>query len=225
MKKAPVAIGIVVALAAFAAADFYLNNLGRDLNFDSQGAAPVQATQPSTPTVIPSAFKVGDTVQGFKVMSQVMTSQVFDKVDLGNVKNILVVKTQLEKVSPPVPVATEAAPVEVGATPAETPPAAQAPAPEPFALYEIVGPRDQGALTYLAVKLQFVAQINVTTETINEDSKYGDNDFFYNDQNLQSTAFLVTQIGDNLYGFQYNKNSPETYESVKSMIQQLTPKR
>jgi hypothetical protein len=223
MRKAQIAIGIVVALAAFAAADFYLNNLGRNLNFDSQGLEPVSTVQPSTPEVIPSAFKIGDAVQGFKVMSQVMTSQVFDKVDLGSVKNIRVVKTQMEKVSAPVPVATEASPVEVEEKPAETP-VAEVSRPEPLTLYEIVGPKGQGALTYLAIKLQFVAQINATTETINEDGKYGDNSFFYNDQNLQSSAFLMTQIGDSLYGLQYNKKSSETYESVKGMIQQLTQK-
>ena len=224
MKKAQIAIGVVVALAAFAAADFYLNNLGRGLNFDSKGAEPpISTEQPSTPVVIPSAFRVGETVQGFKVMSQVMASQVFDKVDLGSVKNIRVVKTQMEKILPPVPVATEAAPVEVEE---KTPEAsvAEISRPEPLTFYEIVGPRDQGALTYLAIKLQFVAQINATTETINEDAKYGDNSFFYNDQNLQSSAFLLSQIGDSLYGFQYNKKSPETYKSIQGMVQQLTQK-
>ena len=216
-------MGIVVALAAFAGADFYLNSLGRGLNFDPRSVEPVSTEQPSTPVVIPSAFKVGETVQGFKVMSQVMASQVFDKVDLGSVKNIRVVKTQMEKIVAPVPVATEATPVAIEEKTPEAPVAA-VPSSEPLTFYEIVGPRDQGALTYLAIKLQFVTQINATTETINEDSKYGDNSFFYNDQNLQSSAFLLSQIGDNLYGFQYNKKSPETYESIKGMIQQLTQK-
>ncbi len=223
MNKPQIAIGIVVVLAAFAAADFYLNNLGRNLNFDSRVEEPVATDQAVPPVVIPSVFKIGDAVQGFKVMSQVLVSQVFDKVDLGGVKNIRVVKTQMEKAFAPVPVPAEASPVEVGEEPADAPVAKVSNA-EPLTLYEIVGPKDQGALTYLAIKLQFVAQINATTETINEDSKYGDNSFFYNDLNLKSSAFLLTQIRDTLYGFQYNKNNPETYESVKGMIEQLTQK-
>jgi hypothetical protein len=221
MRKVQIAIGIVAVLAAFAAVDFYLNNLGRELNLEPVSAEPVADTQGVQPVIAPSAFKVGDEVGGFKVMSQVMVSQVFDKVDLGTVKDIRVVKTRMEKAAAPV----EAAP----AKPEESAPGVTAPAPavaepEPLTLYEILGPKGQGALTYLAVKLQFVAQINATTETINEDAKFGDNSFFYNDQNLQSSAFLLTQVGDNLYGFQYNKKSPATYEAVQGMVKQLTPK-
>ncbi len=217
MRKAQIAIGIVVALAAFAAADFYLNNLGKDLNLDSTPVEPV--TQNPQPAPILSAFKVGDQVEGFKVVSQVVTQQVFDKVDLAGVKNIQVVKTELEK-APIAPAAIPTIP-ETNAPANPTPTVAEA---EPLTIYEIQGPRDQGALTYLAIKLQFVAQTNATTETINEDAKFGDNSFFYNDQNLATTSFLLTQKGDNLYAFRFNKKSADTYESVQKIIQSLTPK-
>ena len=222
MRKAQIAIGIVAALAAFAAVDFYLNGLGRGLSLDLGGKEPENVKQEAQPAVIVSAFRVGDNVGGFKVMSQTMASQVFDKVDLAAVKNIRVAKTQMERpVAPAEAVLAETDPVNVEGAEAPAPVVAE---PEPLTLYEIQGPKGQGALTYLAVKLQFVAQINAVTETINEDGKYGDNSFFYNDQNLKSTGFLLAQIGDNLYGFQYNKTKPATYEAVQGMIGQLTPK-
>jgi hypothetical protein len=217
MRKSQIAIGIVVALAAFAAADFYLNDLGKDVSLDPGNSAPVSATQADQPAPILSAFKVGDQSGGFKVVGQAVTTQVFDKVDLGAVKNIRVVKTQMEKaLAAPAPV-----PVDANTPVPSAPAIADA---EPLTVYEVQGPKDQGTLTYLAVKLQFVAQINATTETINEDGKFGENSFFYNDQNLANTAFLLTQIGDNLYGFRYNKMSPSTYDSIQKIIQGLTPK-
>jgi len=219
MRKPQIAIGIVVALAAFAAADFYLNDLGRDLNLEPQAQPTEVATQEPQSASVSSAFKVGDSVEGFKVVSQAVTRQVFDKVDLEGVKNIRVVKTQMEK-------GAESASPAVANPDPNTPvnPAPASVGTEPLTAYEIQGPKGQGSLTYLAVKLQFVAQINSTTETINEDGKFGDNSFFYNDQNLESTAFLVTQVGDILYGFRFNKKSPATYESIRKMIENLTPK-
>ena len=90
-------------------------------------------------------------------------------------------------------------------------------------LYEIHGPEGQGSLTYLSVKLQFISQINATTETLNEDSVLGNNSFFFNDLNYENTAFILTQVGDNLFGFQYSKGSATAYEDVKAIIESLTP--
>jgi hypothetical protein len=221
MKKGLIAIAIGLILAAFAAADFYLNSLGKNIPLDfGGGQKPPVAAPAEVPVPILSAFKVGDVQGGFKVIRQMVTAQVFDKVDLSPVKNIRVYKTLMEK-SPVVAQAKVEKAGEEGATEKAEP----APVAEPIWLYEIVGARNQGGLTYLAVKLQFIAQINATTETINEDSQYGDSSFFYNDMNLQSTGFLLTQIGDTLYGFQYGKKNSATYEVVKKIIEDLTSKK
>jgi hypothetical protein len=199
MKKPQIAIGIVVVLAAFAAADFHLNDLGRDLNLESKANPPQVVQQPEKPAPIQSEFSIGEMREGFMVKNQAVTDQVFDKVNLGGVKNIIVAKTLLEKG------------IEGGVA-------------EPLMVYEVRGPAGQGALTYLAVKLQFVAQINATTETINEDARFGENSFFYNDTNLETTSFLLTQIKDTLYGFRFNKKSEATYQSIRKIIESLTSK-
>jgi hypothetical protein len=201
MRKAQIAIVLVVVLAAFAAADYYLNNLGQGISLQPQeGSQPTQANAQVEPASVQSVFKVGDEEGGFKVVSVKPVSQIFEKIDLSGVKNIQAVQMQMEK---PVEGSTE---------------------PQPLSLYEVRGAKGQGGLTYLAVKLQFVAQISAT-ETVNEDSRFGDNSFFYNDLNLSTTGFLVTQVGDSLYGFQYSKKDSATYASIQKIIQDLTAKK
>lgn len=198
MKKLPLFIIILLALALFGAADYYLNGLDGRVVMDigaqevTEAAADIKADES-----VSSQFQLGQSVAGYTVATQVQTSQLFEKIDLSKIENINIYRHQLEK-------ATE----EEG---------------KMIYLYEIRGPKDQGSLTYLNVKLQFIAQINALTETINEDSAFGHNSFYFNDSNYQNTAFLLTQINDNLFGFQYNKADAIAYEDVKSIIASLMP--
>lgn len=189
MKKLSIVIIILIALFLFAAADYYLNNLSPEAPLD---LFKEEVVDEKPPTFIHSLFKLNEEIGGYKVASQVQTNQIFEKIDLSNIKNIKVYRNQLEKAEE-----------------------------EPIFLYEIHGPKDQGSLTYLSVKLQFIAQINATTETLNETGEFGHNSFFFNDKNYENTAFVFTQIGDNLFGFQYSKLDPQTYENVKAIIQIL----
>jgi len=194
MRKTQIAFIIVILLCAFGAIDFYLNGL--DKNFTLDFGNKTEKAEAATPIPIPirSVYKVNDVVEGFTVLRQMVTAQIFDKIDVSSLSKIEVVKTVLQK------------------------------AQEPITIYEVHGPKNQGSFTYLGVKLQFIAQINATTETLNEVGTYGDNSFYFNDLNNASTAFLLFQSGDDLYGFQYSKKNPQTLESIKKIIQTLTLK-
>ena len=191
MKKLSLVIIILIALGLFAAADYYLNNLSPQAHLDL-----IDQEIPEEPLIIDSLFKLNEELGDYKVVNQVQTSQIFEKIDLSNIKNIKIYRNQLER--------------------AET--------EEPIFLYEIQGPENQGSITYLNVKLQFIAQINATTETLNETGEFGHNSFFFNDLNYENMAFIFTQIRDNLFGFQYSKLDPQTYESIKTIIQTLMTK-
>ncbi len=200
MKKLPLFIIIVVALGLFATADYYLNNLDGQVVLDFKNQISDVAAAPVPPPIptITSLFQLNEKIGNYTVASHVHTSQIFEKFDLSNVNNIKIFRNTLEKESDE----------------AES---------KPVFLYEIHGPRDQGSLTYLNIKLQFIAQIDVKAETINETSEFGNNSFFFNAENYKDTiSFLLVQIGDNLFGLQFDRTDPAVYDDIKTIIQSLT---
>ena len=192
MKKLPLFVIIVVVLGLFATADYYLNGLDGQVLLNLKDQVSDVTASPVTPPPVPSVFKLNEKVEGYEVISQVQTRQIFEKIDLSNINNIKIYRDTLKKESLPA-----------------------------ISLYELHGPKDQGSLTYLNVKLQFIAQIDAITETINETSEFGYNSFFFNDKNYENTSFLFTQIGDNLFGFQFDKTNLDTYGDIKAIIQSL----
>lgn len=199
MKKLSLALGFLIIIALFASADFYINKI-----------TPPSIPLPGSETVAQSdsITKADETVEiptmkeetlaGYTVKDSNKTTQLFEKFDLSALSNIMITRKRLEGQDSNV-----------------------------IIIYEINGPKSQGTLTYLHIKLQFIAQINGTTETINEVNNLGNSNFFYNDHNHSNTAFMVVLIGDSLYGFQYIKDSPESenptksYDAVKSIIEQI----
>ncbi len=206
MKKLPLFIIIVIALSLFAAADYYLNDLDgrvvldlKDQVTDATAAPePPEPLEPPAEPELPSYFESGQVLEGYEVASQLQTRQIFEKIDLSHVDNITVIRNELQE------------------TAEDT--------SSPLFIYEIRGPENQGSLTYLNIKLQFIAQINAAAETINETSEFGQNSFFFNNRNYENTAFLLVQIGDDLFGLQYNKAEPDVYEDIQRIIGLLTAK-
>lgn len=217
MKKSSIFLIILIIIALFAGADYYLNNL-KDQASPKIPIATTNTQNPDKSGFSDATFKLNEDVLGYKVITQKETAQIFEKIDLSNIKNIKIYLNDLEKptIGNQVSETTgaEAQPQVTTDTALNNP---------SIYLYEIHGPAGQGSLTYLNVKLQFIAQINATTEVLNETGEFGQNSFFYNDQSFENVAFLLTQIGDNLYAFQYNKNEPVIYNDVKSIITKLMP--
>ena len=214
MKKSQIVIIILVIITMFAGADFYLNNLGTQAKLPRIPAKPSDSLamddQTQTQTgFIDSTFKKDGDVQGYKVEGQTKTSQVYDKFDLSGIKNINIYLDKLTKPSA-APVAPESSTGNAENTSSN------------IYLYEMHGPAGQGSLTYLQVKLKFLEQINAVTQTLNETGDYGQNSFFYNDKDYENVAFLLVQIQDNLFAFQYSKSDPAVYETVKAIITTLT---
>jgi hypothetical protein len=217
MKKSSLILIILIIIGLFAGADYYLNNL-KDQPLPKIPKTPSDNLNPENSGFSDTFFRLNEDVLSYKVISQKQTSQIFEKIDLSNINNIKIYLDSLEKVSAPsqIPVAEAT----------ETTPPVSTEAKEnnqSIYLYEIHGPLGQGSFTYLNVKLQFISQINATTEVLNETGEFGQNSFFYNDQDFANVAFLLTQVGDNLYAFQYNRVDPAIYNDVKSIISKIMP--
>ncbi|MBN2087797.1 hypothetical protein JW758_05600 [Candidatus Peregrinibacteria bacterium] len=90
----------------------------------------------------------------------------------------------------------------------------------PITIYEIQSKKNQGALVYQNMKLKIVDQMSSGGE-INEVDGYGYNSFFYNDINNANTGYLISQIKDNIFGFQYSKADENNFTTIKSMINAL----
>lgn len=124
------------------------------------------------------------------------TKQIFEKFDISSLDNVIIFKNTLDE--------------KTGKK-----------AEDRIIIYEIQGPQNQGRLTYLDLKLKVIDQMGAIG-SINETNAFGYNSFFYNDLNNKNTGFLLAQIKDNLFGFQYNKKDDGgNFETIKLMIEAL----
>ncbi len=224
MNKLKITIIILLVLGLFAGADYYLNNLS-----STQSNSNSSTTTTASKVVEPS-LKINSSIGGYKVINQVQTNQIFEKIDLSNVANIKIYRNKLKKESiaksnTNTNSSTTALPTLKKAGPKiPTIPQVNSNSTDSgkiIYLYEILGPKGQGNITYFNIKLQFSNQLNTETEKINETSSFGSNSFFFNNTNYTNTAFLLVQISDNIYGFQYNKQDSSAYDDVKAIINKL----
>jgi hypothetical protein len=128
----------------------------------------------------------------YKITKRYRSTQIFEKIDLSRVEDLRVYRNRLEAEN------------DIS----------------PLIIYEIQGPSGQGGLTYLNVKLAFKNQMDAT-EQFNEDNQFGHSSFYFNDLNNQSTSFLLVQINDHLFGFEFNKKEAKNFEIIKNMIETL----
>lgn len=193
MNKLPITIALLVILSLFATADLYINKI--DLKTQASqpnntGNREEEIIEVEKPVV--QKIQINQVLQSYQVQEQFQVNQIFKKIELEGLKNLSTFRNKLLKVD----------------------------FAQSLYIYEIIGPKDQGELTYLNTKLELLGQINNSSETINETNTFGQNSLFYNDQNYPDTAFLLVHIADNLYGFEYEK-SGDTYEDVKKLIEYL----
>lgn len=194
MKKAFFFIIILVGTVAFAFADYFFNAKGVTLTpaTQSQTTDPIDGLpQEAHPNQVEALLKTSPSRYNYSLLNRSRVRQIFEVVDVSDLSALAVYASQL---------------------------VSQDPTLAPITIYEVQGPMGQGGLTYLNIKLKFINLISATAN-VNEVGTYGQNSFFYNNVNTPKTAYLVTQIGDSVFGFQYPKETPATFEVIKQMIQ------
>ena len=200
MKKVQLFIIILVVIILFAAGDYFVNTPGSIGNGAS--IIPVSETdeinvqvpdpyQNLTQTLLDSNPAQFD----YTIVKRDRTKQIFEKFDMSSLGNVVIYKNTLKKKSD-----TEGL--------------------NPITIYEIQAGNNQGRLAYLNLKLRLIDQMGVTGN-LNEVTEFGYNGFFYNDLNNKNTGFLLTQIKDNIYGFEYNKSDEGNFQTIQNMINAL----
>ena len=191
MKKLSLAIIILIGIGTFASLDYYLNiNNKSSLKIENVLTTEIENKEVEKIEInFTKSFLVNNSDFGYIVSKTDQTNQMYEKFDLSTLKGVKIYKNNLEKVEG-----------------------------EEVTVYEIQAEKGQGSIAYIAIKAIVVDQIDATGR-INEVSDYGYNAFFYNDINRENSVFLLTQIGDNLFGFQSNKQS---FTTIESMVKTLT---
>lgn len=161
------------------------------LNVSRSGSAVTADTPDQAPNLTEELLRKDPASLELQLVRRNRTAQLFEKIDLSALASLRIYQSTLQKQSD-----------------------------LPILLYEVQGPSGQGGLTYLNTKLKFLDQIDAT-ETVNETNEFGHSSFYFNDLNAPDSSFLVVQILDNLYGFQFNKKSTSAFSIIKSMINTL----
>jgi len=196
MKRLPLAIIVLIAIAAFAAADYFVNApLSKFPDIISQFSADSQVFDSSV-NITQMLIDSNPAEFNYVIAKRDRIKQIFEKFDMSSLENVVIFKNILDKKESQDP-------------------------NDQIIIYEIQGAPNQGQLTYLSLKTKVIDQMS-GMGAINEVSGYGYNSFFYNDINNQNTGFLLTQIKDNLFGFQYNKREDGgNFETIKLMTETL----
>ena len=203
MKKGFFFIIILAAIIFFAGADYLFNTeklflASLPTSNDSSGIETkdiVISTPESYKNLTEDLLSSDQNTYGYSIVKRNRVAQLFETIDLSQVNNIVIFQNKLQHIS-------------------KDPSRA-------ITVYEVHGLSGQGSLTYLNIKLKFIKQIDENT-SINEIGGYGQNSLFFNNKNDKKTAFLLVQIADNLFGFKYSKESPETFEAIKQMLKKAS---
>lgn len=167
-----------------------------DYGLNARGSLPGKRVTSETPDEAPNLtqklLEKNPLTLESHIVSRQRTLELFEKFDLSPLESLRIYRNHIEF-----------------------------PTGTPLILYEVQGPGSQGGVSYLKVKLALLDQIDAT-EHLNETNDYGEGSFYFNDLNAPETAFMLTQVGDHLYGFQYGKRDTQNLEIIKSLIQTLT---
>lgn len=196
MKKLQIALLILVVIALFAFADYFVNvpegiklpSIPQQTQQQPVSDGPQVANYPNITQAILNKVESGD----YKIEKRSRSTELFERFNLSAVGNVAVFRNIVIK-------------------------ADKTPNQQPVWIYEVHGPLGQGRVTYLNLKLQMIEQLGGESG-INETGDYGYNSLFYNDTSNPGTGFLLSQVGDYIFGFQYSKDSTEAFDFIKDMI-------
>ena len=194
MKKLQLAILILVVIAIFISADYFVNMPG-GLPAPSPSLPKTETNETApvareVPNVIKQILNQGTFPSVYTLEKRIRTTELFEDFNMNEVANISIYKNIL--------ISSES---EKG----------------PIYIYEIHCPVGQGAVSYLNIKLTMIDQMGAE-EGINETSEYGYNSLFYNDKKRSANAFLLSQVDDIIFGFQYSKDSSSAFDFIKTLV-------
>ena len=194
MKKTQLFVILIVVIALFAYAD-YAMNVPQGISLPEIPQEEVE-TAGSGPVIvdpnITQAILDGSVIgETYKIEKRSRTTELFELFDLSQISNVSAYSNILIKGAGDL---------------------------QPIYVYEIQGPEGQGKITYLNIKLKLIDQLG-SSAGINETGSYGFNSLFYNDEANPSTGFLLSQIGDTIFGFKYNKAEGNVFDFVKQFVE------
>ena len=194
MKKVQLFIIILVVIILFSAGDYFVNAPGSIKTADTTNFMQGQVNQIEDPypNLVQELLDIkGDELE-YRVVKRERNIQIFEKFDLSTLSNAVIFLNTLQSTN----------------------------TGSPIAIYEIQVKKNQGSLIFHNLKLKIIDQMG-RSGTVNEVTNYGYNAFFYNDSDNENTGYLVSQIKDNIFGFQYSKADENNFTTIKSMINAL----
>lgn len=195
MKKVQLFIILLIVLVLFAYADYAIN-VPEGIKLPSIPRPNQTDSQDAVPAVVSdpnvtlSILETSDLGQSLTIEKRTRSTALFESFDLRNLADISIYSNVLTNSADPT---------------------------SPIYIDEIHGPAGQGKVSYLNVKLQLIDQLG-SSVGINETGDFGFNSLFYNDENNPSTGFLLSQIGDMVFGFKYSKTNDIAFDSVKKFV-------
>ncbi len=195
MKKLPLFVILLVVLTLFAFAD-YVINVPEGIKLPTIASISENESEGEVPVVVnpnitQTILDTSGMGESHKIEKRMRTTELFELFDLSSVSNISAYSNIL---------------IHTGSDPL------------PIHIYEIHGPKGQGKITYLNIKLKLIDQLG-SSAGINETGDHGFNSLFYNDEGNPNSGFLLSQIGDIVFGFKYSKNSEKAFDSVTQFVE------
>ncbi len=196
MQKLLLSVAAFVTIILFASAD-YLVNFRTDLFIQTDLTAIPLSDEISRGEVrvVEAYFNLNQERYPYRLSSRYQTFQLFEQFDLRTLAGVDIYRNAFVK---------NGIPSLNG---------------EDLVVYEIQGEEGQGHLNYLSARLLVISQLD--SEDQLNDVDYGENAFFYNHPDQTSTAFLFVQIGDDLFGFQYDKGDDHTFNLIERLVNDL----
>ncbi len=87
----------------------------------------------------------------------------------------------------------------------------------PIYVYEIQSAPGQGKVNYLSIRQTLEKQL-LDSDTLNETGQFGANSLYYNNSSNEAISFLLVQIKDTVFGFQFAKSPANSFEYIQAFI-------
>jgi len=201
MKKLQLFIVFLVVIVLLTLADYRIT-IPDGIKLPETSESPVlevedvqdSATVKEYPNVTKIALEASPDIT-YRIEKRTRTTELFESFDLSNLANTAIYKNIL---------------IDSGAQ-----------AGFPLYIYEIQGAMGQGKISYLNIKLAIYDQLKPGT-SVNETGEYGNASLYYNEKEGNPTGFLISQVGDTVFGFKYAKSQEESLQVVRAFLEGFT---